>query len=329
MTRLWSWAVALLARREAATPVALLRIAVGLILLVDLADGVARGAVGALWMPPEGGGIRALNEAHWLWGLLGGFSPEAAWAVVGTAMAGSLLLALGLGSRLAALVTLACVQGLFSLHPGTGGGHDRVLTNALWLLALSPAGETLSLRCRLKTGRWASSQPHPAWVRYVAIYQLALIYTMTGVQKVGADWWPWGGLRAVYYALLTPSWQRFSGLAWVGWVFPLTQIATVATVAWESTWFLVPLWLLYRDTRTRPGRLRALSNRLDLRRVYVMVGIGMHIGIWVTMNVGPFSPATMAFYCCLWHPDEYAAAWRRWRPGAQRALRGYRSQRRT
>jgi hypothetical protein len=254
---------------------------------------------------------------HWLWSLVGA-EPASIRAVLAGAVLSSVALTVGLASRASALVALSCLQALLVLQPGTGGGHDRVLTNALWLLVLSPAGETLSVWCRLRTGQWTSAAAHAAWPRYLAVYQIALIYTTTGVQKVGADWWPWGGLRAVYHALLTPSWQRFEALGWVGWIFPLTQVATVVTVLWESSWFLVPLWLFYRDSRARPGRLRALANRLDLRAWHVRFGVVMHVGIWVTMNVGPFSPATMAFYLCLFHPDEYAAAWKRMRQPSMR-----------
>ncbi len=308
---MWRRWVAMLARREPATPLALFRIAVGLVILGTMTDMIAADVVAAVWYPPEDGGIRALVESHWLVQALGGASARTTDALLTTTMLSAAALVVGLGSRLAALVALQCSLALFSLHPGSGGGHDRLIANALWLLVLAPADVTLSLRSRLSAGTWCNSTPVPAWVRYLAIYQIALVYTCTGVQKLGADWWPWGGLDAVYFSLLTPSWQRFEPVAWVAWIFPLTQVGTALTVLWESTWMLVPLHLYFRATRTRPGRLRAVLNRLNARSVYALVGVMLHGGIWVTMNVGPFSWITCSYYLCLWHHDEYRQAARR------------------
>ncbi|MFO0004418.1 MAG: HTTM domain-containing protein, partial [bacterium] len=94
------------------------------------------------------------------------------------------------------------------MHPFAGGGHDRLFTNALFLLLLSPAGATLSLDARRRTGSFVDPSPRPAWTRTLLVFQLCVVYLVTGVQKLGSEWFPWGGASAVYYALLTPSWAR-------------------------------------------------------------------------------------------------------------------------
>jgi hypothetical protein len=32
----------------------------------------------------------------------------------------------------------------------------------------------------------------------------------------------------------------------------------------------------------------------------------MHSILFITMELGPFSLITLAYYLCLWHPDEWA-----------------------
>jgi hypothetical protein len=44
-----------------------------------------------------------------------------------------------------------------------------------------------------------------------------------------------------------------------------------------------------------------------VREVFAGLGIAMHLMIWTTMEVGPFSPLSLAFYVTLVHPWE----WRR------------------
>jgi hypothetical protein len=207
------------------------------------------------------------------------------------------------------------LMALFHLNPATGGGHDRVMTCALFVLGLSGAAKTLSLPARLATGSWLAPVTVPSWPRWVLFYQLGIIYTSTGMQKVGSDWMPWGDLSAIYYALHLGEWARWEH-TWAGtaWGFPITQAGTLGTLflEWSGLFWVLTAW--YASTPERGGRLRAWSNRLHLRELYLFLGIGLHVGIWVTMNVGPFSPVMLSLYPCA-----YGGAW--W---AQRLTRGER-----
>lgn len=309
MRGLWAAFVARCAHREAATSLAAFRVLVGLVVAQTFADMLHKDVVIALWTLPAAGGYRVTEAAHPLWALLGGAgAPQvegAVWAGLGVGLA----LALGLGGRLTALVALQLCIALFNLNSATGGGHDKLITNALWLLVLAPATATHSLDCRLRTGRWVSAAPQLAVVRYLAIVQITVVYVATGLQKLGSEWFPWGGYKALYYALLAPSWAR-GDTAWVADAFLFTQIGTALTWLWELTWWMVPLALYLRATRTHPGRLRALSNRLDLRALYLLIGVSVHVGIALTMDVGPFSWISLAYYAAALHPDEWPRAWR-------------------
>ena len=50
---------------------------------------------------------------------------------------------------------------------------------------------------------------------------------------------------------------------------------------------------------------------MDFRSLYALIGVGLHIGIWATMEVGPFTWVSLTYYICFFSPDEMLRA-RRW-----------------
>jgi hypothetical protein len=301
---LWGRWVALLSEREAGTSLALFRIACGLSVLYSVGSVVTHGLVPVIWMDAREGGYAHLGAAPWLFQLIGGVNRVSVWAMVACTLSAGALLALGLAGRLTALVALQAYLAVTSLNGDAAGGYDWLLTNALWLVVLSRSTATLSLDCRLRTGSWHSAAAIPAWPRYLAIYQIVLMYWSTGIQKVSGSWSPGGGFAALYYILQEPTWQRWD-LSWLAWVYPLTQVATAATWLWENTAPLLLLVLWYRRTAGRPGRLRALCNRMPLRGLWVATGLGVHAGIFIFMDVGPFSMIALSYYACLFRPEEW------------------------
>lgn len=308
---LWRGFVAVMARRESGLSLGIFRILVGVVLGGDLLAFLLSGAMPALWYPVAEGGIQAPNSAHWVWQHLGVSGASVNGVLIATLLACAALI-LGVGTNAAAVVALVGSQALFNLVPSAGGGHDRLFTNALFVLALSGAGRSLSLPCRAREGKWTSDRPILAWPRYVLVHQLVLVYTATGLAKIGAEWWPWGGYQALYRSLLVPAWGR--GDWWpLAYVYPITQVATAITVPWEASWGIVLLWLVARHTRDRGGGWRRILLRVDLRAVWAAIGVGVHGMLWILLDLGPFSAITIAWYVCLFHPDEIARAWTRLR----------------
>jgi len=295
---------------ESATTLALFRIAVGACVLLTIGSVVAAGLVQPLWIDRAYGGMRTLSHPSWLVALLGGATPTVIWGLVTASLAGGMCLVAGVGGRPVALATALAVGNLVDVNGHAGGSYDELLANALWLVVLGPGDATLSLRVRWSTGRWWPDAQVLAFPRWLGIWQLCLMYGTTGLQKVSAYWVPGGESSALYYILQQPTWQRFD-MSWVAPLFPLTQVATTVTWLWEVTAFSWVLWVWYAATPERPGRLRALSNRLRLRTVYAVIGIGMHLVILATMEVGPFSPLSLAFYVLLAQPREWEAWLRR------------------
>ena len=297
-----SW-VALMSRRERATSLAAVRIAVGLCTLATLAIAAADGMVDVLWVEGRLDGL----SGNWFFELFGGPRPAVTWGLFWVAIACATLVVIGLGARPAAIVCSLCFGALVSSQPDTSGGADALITNALWLLALSRCDETLSIWCRIRRGQFTSAREVTAWPRYLLIAQLVVLYFAAGVQKTAVEWTPGGGYLALHYVFQDPTWIRFADDAFV-WASPLTRIGTAITWHWEH---LAPVLLLYfycAHTAERGGRLRRWVTRFDLRKPWAAIGVILHLGIFAFLDVGVFSLIAVSYYLALWRPGEIESA---------------------
>ena len=179
-----------------------------------------------------------------------------------------------------------------------------LLRNALVVLALSPAGRAWSVDARIRTGRWrGDGLPAPSWPRYLLVVQLLVLYFTAGVQKVSRSWLPMGDWSALYIAMRDPAFSKLPR-SWVDATYVLTQLGTLTTWLWEWSAPLLLLAYHYRDTRTRPGRLRALCNRSDLLVLWVALGAIFHLGTDFALRLGIFPFACMSLYPAFFHHDE-------------------------
>lgn len=315
MKRWWRFWVELFARRERGTNLAALRMAVGCAVLYSLLSVWAADLVEPLWFDHVHGGLQDANRT-WLLDLLGGATPGVIWSLFWIAVGTALCVVVGFGGRIATFTLLQAYAALVATNPNTSGGGDLLITNALWLLTLGAPTATLAVDCRLRTGGWSSDRLVSAWPRYLFVFQLVVVYFAAGIQKTSVHWTPGGGYLALHYVLQEPTWIRWDP-TWFEALSPITRVATAVTWHWEQLALLLLLVYYYRYTRERPGRLRRLFNRRDLRKPWAFIGIGLHVGILLVINVGPFSLISMAYYLALWTPDELeggaARLWRRLR----------------
>ena len=305
--RSWTAWLGLLHHREPATSLAILRIFLGLAVLRELAAPVVCGVVPLLWLAePDGGTLLSPLDGGWRFALLGGYSPDAVWTMLGVGIASSVAMVLGLGGRVAPFVALQCFVGVTDLNPAAGGSDDYLVANLLWLIVLSDSTSTGSLAAWWKSGTFWTAQPVAAWPRYLVLFQLVVMYFSTGLQKMSVHWVPWGERSALFYILQQPTWQRFSIDA--APLYPFTQWMTLAVWLWEvaSPLLLVSVW--WHRTADRTGRLRRWSNRMHLRSLLLAFGVTMHIGIFVMMDVGMFSVVSLSCYGCAFHHDELKSA---------------------
>ncbi|MCB9706067.1 MAG: HTTM domain-containing protein [Myxococcales bacterium] len=313
MRRLWSSAVELLGRREPADGLALFRIAVGLCMLYSIGSMAAAGLDQVFWVDAADGGMLELRSGdHWLIRALGGPRAPVIGALVPLGLLLALLVTVGAGGRVVLLIAGQVYQAIVRSDPTIIGGYDLLIGNALWILFLAGATATLSVDARLRRGSWRPAVEIAAWPRYLLILQILAVYTTTGLSKLGVPWTPAGGFSALYWVFQEPTWRRFD----MGWTAAapavlVLQVATALTWIWEISAIFLLLFYYYRATPARPGRLRALCVRRDLRLGFVAIGVALHLSILLTLNVGPFSWISVAYYLNLFHPDELRALARR------------------
>jgi len=307
--RLWYGWVELLSRKETGEAFAIFRILCGFGILFNIGSVVMADIVDLIWIDAAHGGYRSLYPSSWSVKYFGGPNPKVIWTLVSLSLASGVALIIGIGGRFTALVATQCVLATTMINGHAMGSYGALLGNGLWILVFGRSTATFSLDCRLRTGSWRSDEHIMAWPRYMAVFQLVALYFSTGIHKVSAYWTPAGGFSALYYIMQQPSWHR-SDMLWLANVYPLTQIATATTWFWEVTWPIVLLAAYFRSTsREYPGFIRRQFNRIDLRLVYGGLGLCIHIGIFVFLEVGAFSWIALSFYPCLFKSEELKAFW--------------------
>lgn len=306
MRRAWGWWVAFWSEREPPVALALLRILAGVVILHDVGSMLWTQDVVWMFVDEAHGGLAGNGKGPAWMGWVGGASWAAVVGLLGWACLLAASLAVGFGGRVVPLLLIWTLQGVFALHPGTGGGHDRVMTNICWLLVLGPGSATFSVDAWLRTGRWHDPTPVLAMARRLGVFQLVLMYTITGFAKQGAAWFSGERYEAVYRALLNPSWARYDLAPVLGhpWAFRATQAGTLVSWWWEALWPVLLLHLLLRHPPLHTTRLGRLSGRVDLRVPFVVLGVVTHGVLFALMDLGPFSAITLSLYVTLLRSDD-------------------------
>ena len=316
MSRWRSW-VAIWDAKEAPHVLAVVRMLVAAVVLYDLLTLVQLDLVLGLFGPLEDGGLGNPLGRRQVPQLYQWFAPEGGTAIAAfwVAVVAAVMLLLGVGTRMAALVLVLTWAQLAQVLPPADRGIDMLLRNVLIVLMLSGCGKAWSIDAKLGSGRWGGDGSLiPAWPRLLLVCQMLLLYATAGMQKVGLSWLPLGDWSALYIVLRDPAFAVLSR-ATLDRYYWLTQAATAATWCWEWATPLAALAWCYRATRTRPGRLRAWMNSHGFWWKWVVIGASFHIGTGFLMRLGIFPAAMLAIYPCFFHPETWASL-RRKKPPA-------------
>lgn len=125
-------------------------------------------------------------------------------------------------------------------------------------------------------GWWRKQSLWSGPIRVLQFLQI-VIYLESGFYKLmGINWWDGSALLRVTQNL------NFSRLAdWfqapVGLVVAAMSLATWIVLVWELTF---PLWLLWWPSR----------------RLAIVIGLVMHLGLWLFFDVGLYPPAMLCLY---------------------------------
>jgi uncharacterized membrane protein YphA (DoxX/SURF4 family) len=295
----WSWwTEPIRAERLAA-----LRIGFGLVLLVDVlfqylphyADFFGAGSLGSSEV------FAGRAHGHWHWSLLRGIEDSRFFLPVLLIWAGAaVLLLVGWQPRWAALVAWVLSVSVLNLNYYLHNGGDRIRNIVLFYLMLTPCGATWSLDSLLRRKKGhpsplTTNDPPLAtpvfvspWALRLLFVQLALIYFLNGFYKlVGPHWRAGDVLQSV---LGNVQWARWS-FAEMPLPYPFVQALTWLVLFWELGF---PLLVAMRP----------------FRNLTLWIGVLLHIGLAVSLQLGLFS-----FYMlCLYLP---LVPWERWAVGSK------------
>jgi len=295
---IWAMWVALWDRRESVNAVALARILVGLVLVIDIASTYQHDLVTHVYGNQHGYGSAVDAWPRAL------FGTDPGPALVDLSFVLAICILFGIATPVA-LVGYALVGAqLGNIAAATDQGVYPLLRICVVLLALGRCHARWSVDAFVlaKLGR-PPSRIVPAWPRYLLMTQLVWMYCSGGMNKSGAAWGPFGGFTAIENIVADPNVARFAP----GWITPyvvLARLATAATIVFE---LCAPIYLLayyFAETPGRGGRMREVFRKLRIRWVWIALGLSFHLGIAITLHLGAFPWGMLALYPVLLRPSE-------------------------
>jgi hypothetical protein len=255
-------------------PLALIRIAVGTLLawasFVWWLDAEAFFSHDG-WQRPEN--VWRMNDQPWQWSwYFAGGSAGMARMLAGITLVAAVMLALGIATPLAAIVSLVGLISAVNRAPLNVFGLDDTLGMLLIAVAAGPSGAVLSVD-RLLAPDIAADRPSVranVALRLIQVH-LCVVYLFSGCGKLlGASWWEgtalWGAAANVQYRTLDLTW-----LASHPW---LINALTLSTLWWEIAYATL-IW-----------------PRLT-RRLFLAMAVPVHLGIGLAMGMMEFGLAML------------------------------------
>jgi hypothetical protein len=252
---------------------AMLRIAIGAVGLLSL---IGMTPFAMYWpldglSPLPGSGVRAWVASRDL------------GTVVGTALfiwlaCSYAAMTVGFRSDLAVLMSFVGQVAMTHWNNLPLSSAHQVATVLLFCLLWAPTGQVWSLDARWREG---ALQYAPAWPLWLMRVQIAIIYLSSGLHKFAYPMWRDGS--AVHWALNLNGFHRFP------WPWPASLAPLEAFLTWSTLFFELMFWAFVLFRKTRPWILLA--------------GIGLHLGLFLSLEVGPFSPLMIASYLCYLAPE--------------------------
>ena len=226
-------------------------------------------------MPP------AAASHSWPWLTAHGLGDIVGLSLRWTLLAGFVALALGVQTQIVALGIFLGSAGMIWWNPAPFSGGQQLLHNITFPLVFVDSGAVWSVDAFRRARRGEiQPRPEPIWPLRLWQYQLAMLYLAAGLWKMANPDWRSG--FALHYVLNNLVYQRIPGEVPHALFWP-TVFLTYLTLAWELA-FPVLIWF----RRTRPAML--------------LIGLALHLGMWVTMEVGAFMPTVLIAYVAFLDP---------------------------
>lgn len=256
-----------------ATPLAVLRIATGLVAVVWC----------ALWLSDSFGWlgqIRSIPDGIIGWWHPWPDAPQGAVQAMGVLLLVSAIgLTLGLFTKFSAWSAFLLMLMLQRYLIGSYNYGDLILRTVLLLgLALGPSGAYLSVDAWRKGWSWRAPLVSIWSLRFVQLH-ISLGYVLTVALKLMGDHWIDG--TAIWYALQLEDLMRVEAPDLLI-SFPIGAVLTWMTLAVE---LFVALGVWFRKTRA----------------IAVAAGVALHLSIFLAMDIGLFSIVMIVSYLA-WLP---------------------------
>jgi len=219
------------------------------------------------------------------WLMARGLSAAAGWAFFGYSAVAASAMLVGLRSDAAVLCTFLglSLQTYWNRLP-LSSAHQVELV-VLFCLIWTETGRVWSLDARRHTRDGAQDATGlPIWPLRLIRAQVALIYLSSALWKLSYPAWRDG--TAVYWALNLNGFHRFP------WPIPVALEPLLPFFTWGTLLFelLFPVLVWFRATR---GPV-------------LVMGLGLHLGLWLTLEIGPFSWVMIASYVAFLDPRRVA-----------------------
>lgn len=207
--------------------------------------------------------------------------------------------------------TIGSVLLLFSFHernPLILGGGDTVLRTIGFILMLSPGISAVSFR-RLgqqlkhfeRRQEFLPALTMPHWPRLLLTWQLIVIYLTSSWTKFLGTMW----IRGTAFSVILhhPTFSRFPG-ALAGVISMFSPLFSIVILGYQLTWaiLLIP---------ERLFRHAFFASKERFRRMLILTGVLFHVGIFLSMDVGSFSPAMLVAFLGLLRQSDIEAI-RQW-----------------
>jgi Vitamin K-dependent gamma-carboxylase len=217
------------------------------------------------------------GETSAAWSVLDLSTGRTAVAAVLVALLGaSLCLIVGQWTRAAAIVVFVALVSLERRNPFVFNSGDGLLKVSAFYLALAPAGASLSLdRWRRSRRDFWTFPARAPWALRLMQVQLSVIYLSGLWAKLRGA--PWNDGTAVSYALRLEDIARLRIPSAAATSELASNVLTYGTLAAEAT-----IGVLVWNRKLRPWVLA--------------LGVGLHVGIDLTLRVGFFSYAVFVLY---------------------------------
>ncbi|MCB9744335.1 MAG: HTTM domain-containing protein [Alphaproteobacteria bacterium] len=273
MRGLWSRWVAYTGREIDSLPLALVRILVPLCILGDLLRVAQLGLVKLLFTPASEGGLSRIQDDAWV--LDEWVGPATAGPLsYGVTLVCMALISLGVAVRPAIVVGVLAYAQLGHAYPPGDRAIDRILRMTLLILLFSDAHRRLSVSVAM--GWTTVKEKIAAWPADLIRYVGALVYTAAGIAKLMQQprWLAIDGRPVLYRIVTDPLAAHMDPTFWVDypWIF---RVGSIGTIVLELSGVLL---------LTRFGPWWAIP------------GAFMHLGIFLSMELGMFSIGMLALY---------------------------------